>query len=160
MSLLFNMLSTLVIAFLPRSKPLLISWLQSRSAVILEPRKIKSLTVSTVYSSICHAVMGLDVMIFVFWMWGFKSAFSLSSFTFIKRLFSSSLLSAIRVVSSAYLRLLILLRYKLCLSWAAFLIAKSYLGLFNRTLPVSFLIPTINSLLFKATRVWQPLSHH
>ena len=58
MSLLFNMLSRLVLAFLPRSKCLLISWLQSPSAVILEPKKIKSLTVSTVYPSICHEVMG------------------------------------------------------------------------------------------------------
>ena len=66
MSLLFNMLSTLVITSLPRSKHLLISWLQSPSAVILEPRKIKSATVSTVYPSICHEVMGPDAMIFVF----------------------------------------------------------------------------------------------
>ena len=66
MSLLFNMLSRLGITFLPRSKRLLISWLQSPSAVILEPRKIKSLTVSIVYPSICHEVMGLDAMIFVF----------------------------------------------------------------------------------------------
>ena len=171
MSLLFNMLYRFVIAFLPRSKCLLISWLQSPSAVILEPRKIKSLTVSivplwlswyriclqcrrpgfdpwvgkipwrrerlptpvfwpgefhglsspwgpeeldmtvtvTVTPSICHKMLGPDVMILVFWMLSFKPAFSLSSFTFIKRLFSSSLLSAIRVVSSAYLRLLIFL---------------------------------------------------
>ena len=66
MSLLLNMLSRLVITFLPRSKRLLISWLQSPSAVILEPRKIKSETVSTVYPSICHEVMGPDAMIFVF----------------------------------------------------------------------------------------------
>ena len=66
MSLLFNMLSRLVITFLPRSKHLLISWLQSPSAVILEPRKIKSATVSTVSPSICHEVMGPDVMILVF----------------------------------------------------------------------------------------------
>ena len=63
MSLLFNMLSRLVVAFLPRSKPLLISWLQSPSAVILEPKKIKSLTVSPY---ICHEVMGLNAMISVF----------------------------------------------------------------------------------------------
>ena len=68
MSLLFNMLSSLVITFLPRSKCLLISWLQSPSAVILEPQKIKSVTVSTVSPSICHEVMGPDAMIFVFWM--------------------------------------------------------------------------------------------
>ena len=60
MSLLFNMLSRLVIAFLPRSKRLLISWLQSPFAVIFEPKKIKSATVSTVSPSICHEVMGLD----------------------------------------------------------------------------------------------------
>ena len=66
MSLLFNTLSRLVITFLPRSKRPLISWLQSASAVILEPRKIKSDTVSTVSPSICHEVMGPDAMIFVF----------------------------------------------------------------------------------------------
>ena len=79
-SLLFNMLSRLVITFLPRNK-LLISWLQSPSAVILEPPKIKSLTISIVSPSICHEVMGSDVMIFVFWILSFKPAFSLSSFT-------------------------------------------------------------------------------
>ena len=68
MSLLFNMLSRLVIAFLPRSKHLLISWLQSPSAVILEPKKRKSKTVSIVSPSISHEVMGPDAMIFVFWM--------------------------------------------------------------------------------------------
>ena len=66
MSLLFNMLSRLVIAFLPRSKHLLISWLQSPSVVILEPKKIKSVTVSIVFPSICHEMMGLDAMIFIF----------------------------------------------------------------------------------------------
>ena len=81
-SLLFNMLSRLVITFLPRSKSLLISWLQSPSAVILESPKIKSVTVSTVSPSICHEVMGLDAMILVFWMLNFKPTFSLSSFTF------------------------------------------------------------------------------
>ena len=109
MSLLFIMLSRLFITFLPRSKRLLISWLQSPSAVILEPKQIKSDTVSTVSPSISHEVMGPDAMIFVFWMLSFKPTFSLSSFTFIKRLLSSSSLSAIRVVSSAYLRLLIFL---------------------------------------------------
>ena len=66
MSLLFNMLSRLVIAFLPRSQHLLISWLQSPSAVILEPKKINSVTVAIVFPSICHEVMGLDAMVFVF----------------------------------------------------------------------------------------------
>ena len=109
MSLLFNMLSRLNIAFLPRSKHLLISWLQSPSAVILEPPKIKSATVSFVSPSICHGVLGPDAMILVFLMLSFKPIFSLSYFTVIKRLFSSSSLSAIRVVSSAYLRLLMFL---------------------------------------------------
>ena len=86
-SLFFNMLSRLVIAFLPRSKSLLISWLQSPSAVILEPRKIKSLTVSIVSPSICYEVMALDAMIFTFWMLSFKPAFTFSPFTFIKEAF-------------------------------------------------------------------------
>ena len=102
---LFNMLSRLVITFLPRNKRPLISWLQSPSAVILEPRKIK---LDTVSPSNCHEVMGLDAMIFIFWMLSFKPTFH-SPLTFIKRLFNSSSPSAIRVVSSAYLRLLIFL---------------------------------------------------
>ena len=77
---LFNTLSRLVIAFLPRSKRLLISWLQSLSTVILEPTKIKSVTVSIVSPSICHEVMGLDAMIFLFWMLSVKPAFSLFHF--------------------------------------------------------------------------------
>ena len=104
MSPLFNMLSRLVIAFLPRSKHFLISWLQSPSAVILEPKNIKSVTVCFVSPSIYHEVMGPDVMTFIFWMLSFKPAFhsppshsSRGSFV---------LLSAIGVVSSAYLRLL------------------------------------------------------
>ena len=109
MSLLFNMLSRLVLTFLLRSKRLFISWLQSPSAVIWEPKKIKSDTVSTVSPSISHEVMGPDAMILVFWMLSFKPTFSLSSFTFIKKLFSSSSLSVVRVLSSACLRLLIFL---------------------------------------------------
>ena len=66
MSLLFNMLCRLIITFFPRNKHLLISWLQLPSAVILEPRKIKSATISTFFPSVCHKVMGLDAMIFVF----------------------------------------------------------------------------------------------
>ena len=96
------MLSRLVITFLPRSKCLLISWLQSLSAVILEPRKIKSVTVSTVSLSICHKVIGPDAMILVFWILSFKPTFLIFSLIFTKRLFSSSSLSAISVVSSAY----------------------------------------------------------
>ena len=109
MSLLFKMLSSLVIAFLPRSKCLLISWIQSPSAMILEPKKIKFVTVSIASPSTCQEVMGLDAMILVCWMSSLKTAFSLCSFTFIKILFCSSLLSTISVVSSAYLRLLIFL---------------------------------------------------
>ena len=90
MSLLFNMLSRLVTTILPRNKGLLMSWLQSPSAGILEPQIIKSVTVSIVFPYICHEVMGRNAMIFVFWMLSFKPTFPLSSFTFIKRLFSSS----------------------------------------------------------------------
>ena len=97
MSLLFNALSRLVTAFLPRSKYLLIS----PSVVNLEPRIIQLITLCIVFPSICHEVMRPDAMIFAFGMLSCKSTFSLSSFTFIKRLFSSPLLSAIRVVSSA-----------------------------------------------------------
>ena len=107
MSLLFDLLSRFGIAFLPRSKCLLISWLQSPSAMILEPKKIKSVTAFTFSPSAYHEEVGLDAMILVFWMLSFKPA--LPSFTLIKRLFSSSLLSIIRVVLSAYLILLIFL---------------------------------------------------
>ena len=107
MSLLFNMLSRLAITFLPRRKHSLISWLHSLSTEILETKKIKLATVSTVSPSICHEVMVLDAVIFAFWMLSFKPTFSFSSFTFIKRLFSSSSPSAVRVVSLGYLMLLI-----------------------------------------------------
>ena len=110
MSLLFNMRSRFVIAFLPRSKHLLISWLQSPSAVSLESKKK---VWHCFHCFHCFPIYfpwsdGTRCMIFVFWMLSFKPTFSLSSFTCIKRLFSSSL-SAIRVGSSAYLRLLIFL---------------------------------------------------
>ena len=105
MSLSFNILSRFLIAFLPRSKRSLIPWLQSPFAVILEPKKIKPVTVSIVSPSIHRKVMGLDRMI-IFWTLSFRSDFSLSSFTFIRRLFSSPSLSAIRGASSAYLKLL------------------------------------------------------
>ena len=98
--LLYNMLPRLVIAFLPMSKHLLISWLQSPSAVIWEPKNRESVTVSIVSPSICHEVMGPDAMILVFQKLSFKPGFSLFSFTFIKRLLSPSLFSVIRVVSS------------------------------------------------------------
>ena len=129
MSLLFIMLSRLAIAFLPRSKHLLISWLQSPSTVNLETPKIKSVTVSIVSPSICHEVMRPDAMIFIFWMLSFKPAFSLSSFTFIKRLFSFFFAFYHRVESSVYLSLLIFLLAILILARAssspAFLIMYS-----------------------------------
>ena len=100
------MLFRLVITFPPRSKCLLTPWWHSPSAVILEPQKVKFVTVSP---SICHEVIGPDAMIFVFWMLSFKPTFSLSYFTFIKKLFSSFSRSAIRVVSSAKSRLSIFL---------------------------------------------------
>ena len=108
MSLLFNMLSRLVITFLPRSKRLLISWLQSPSAVMLMPRK-QCLSLFPQFPHL-FAMKWWDQMPWSFWMLRFKSTFSLSSF--IKRLFSFSSLSAIRVVSSAYLRLLIFLPHQ------------------------------------------------
>ena len=108
MSLLFNMLSRFIIAFLPRNRHLLISWLQSLFAMILETKSLQYATVSIFSLSICHGVIGPGVMNLVLWMLSFKPAFSCSSFTFIKGLFSSSLLSAIRVVSSAYLLLIFL----------------------------------------------------
>ena len=109
MSLLFNILSRFVVVFLPRNSCLLISWPQSPSAVILKPRKRKSVITSTFPPSICYAVMGVDAMILIFLIFSLKPALSLSFFNLIKRLFSSSLLPAIRVVSSAYLRLLMFL---------------------------------------------------
>ena len=100
-------LSRLVIAFLPRSKCLLISWLHS-CVVILEPKKIKSVTLSIVSPYICHEVMGPYAMILVFQMLSFKPAFLLSSFTSIKKQVFIFLLLAITMVSSAYLKLLLL----------------------------------------------------
>ena len=130
MSLLLNMLSRLVIALLPRSKRLLISWLQSPSVVILEPPQNKVFHCLHCFPiclpwnkrnvPIIFAMkMGPDAMIFIFLVLSFKPTFSLSSFTFIKRLFSSSSLSAIRVVPSAYLRLLIFLLAILILAFAS-----------------------------------------
>ena len=109
MSLLFNTLSSFVIAILPRSERLLISRLQSLSSLILKPKEMKSYTASTFSPFICHEVIGPDAMILVFWMLSFKPAFSLLSFVFIKSLFSSSSFHIIKVVSSIYLWLLIFL---------------------------------------------------
>ena len=103
-SLLFNIHCRFVIAFLPRSQHLLILWLQSPSTVILELKKIKSVTFSTFPPFICHEVIGLDAIILVFWMLSFKTAISLS-FHSHQEAFSSSLLSA-WMVSSVYLRIL------------------------------------------------------
>ena len=108
MSLLFNVLSRLVIVSHPRSKRLLISWLQSPSAVILEPPKIKSDTVSTVFPCICHEVMGPYAKILIFWMLSFKPAFH-PSLSLSSRGSLDPLYPAISVVSSAYLMLLIFL---------------------------------------------------
>ena len=108
MSLLFNILSRFVIAF-PSQEVSFVLWLQTLSTVILEPKKIKSVIVSIVSPSICHEVMGPDAIVLIFWILSFKPAFSFSPSSFIKRLFSSSLLSFIRVVSSACLQLLFLL---------------------------------------------------
>ena len=101
-----NTLSRFVIAFLPGSKHLLISWLKPLSMVmvILEPKKIKSVTASTFFTFYLPWIDGTGCHNLIFVMLSFKSAFSFSSFTLIKRLFSSSSLSAIRVILSAYLR--------------------------------------------------------
>ena len=95
MSLLFNMLSRLDIAFLPRSKCLLIFM---AAVIVCTDFRAQEYKVCHCFPSVCHEVMGLDAMILVFWMLSFKPDFSLSSFTFIKKLFSSSSLSAIRVL--------------------------------------------------------------
>ena len=94
MALLFNTLFKFVIVFFPRSKCLLTSWLQLPSAVILEPKKIKSATVSTFPPSICQEVMEPDAMILVLLMLSFKPAILLSSFTLNKRVFSLASFSA------------------------------------------------------------------
>ena len=99
MSLFRNMLLKFVIAFLPRSKHLLILWLKSPSSVTLEPKKIKSVTAFHFFPIYLPWSDGLDAMIFVLWMLNFKPAFPLTSFTFIKRLFTSSSLFAIGVLS-------------------------------------------------------------
>ena len=93
MSLIFNTVSRFVTAFLPRSKCLLISWLHSLSAVTLEPKKIKSVTVSIVSLPVCHEVMGLDAMMLVFWMLSFNPALSLKkNYTFIFMSYTTSCL--------------------------------------------------------------------
>ena len=97
MSLLFNMLSRFVIAYHPKSKHLLMSWLQSPSPVILKPKKIKSITVSIVPPSICHEMMGPDSMTLVSFMLNFKPTLSLSFLSFIKRHCSSFSLFALNL---------------------------------------------------------------
>ena len=105
-SLLFNSLSRFVIVFLLRSKCLLILWLHSLSTVILEPKKINSATVSTTSPSICHEVMGPDAMIFVFSVLSFNQLFHCPHSPSSRGSLVSSSLSAVRVVSCAYLKLL------------------------------------------------------
>uniref|UniRef100_A0ABM5GHK3 Cell growth-regulating nucleolar protein isoform X4 n=1 Tax=Pogona vitticeps TaxID=103695 RepID=A0ABM5GHK3_9SAUR len=107
MFLLFKMLSRFVIAFLPRSRCLLISRLLSPSTMIMEPEKVKSVTASISSPSIYQEVMGPLAMILGFLMLSFRPFLALSSFMLIKKFFNSSSLSVIRVVSSAYMRLLI-----------------------------------------------------
>ena len=92
----FNMLSRLVTAFLPRCQRLLVSWLQKPSAVILEPKKIKSVTFSIVSPSICYEMMGLDAMIFVFWMLRFFVVVCLFECWFLSQLFHSPVLPSPR----------------------------------------------------------------
>ena len=127
---LFNALSSFVIAFFPRTKHLLFSWLQLLAAVIFQAKK-KSVTVSTVSPSFWHEVMELDAMILDFLVLDFKPAFSLSFLTLMKMLFISSSLYAIRVVSSAYVRLLvsspvILIPYCNSSSWAFCMMYSTY----------------------------------
>ena len=111
MSLLFKMLCRLVLgcyhSFSSKEQVPFNFMAAVTICMILKPKKIKSVTVSTVSPSICHEVRKPDAMILVFWMLSFKPAFSLSSCTFIKRLFSSSSLSALRVVPASCVRLLI-----------------------------------------------------
>ena len=119
MSLLFNVLSRFVIAFLPRNKCLLISWLQSRSAEVLEPEKIKFLSVSVFFSIYLPWSDRTRYHDLMFWMLSSKTAFLLSSFTSIGKLFRSSSISVIKVVSSVYLRLLIFLKAILIPDWVS-----------------------------------------
>ena len=106
MSLLFSTLTTFVIALPPRGKHLIF---MAAVAVYAQPNKIKSVSTSTFSLSFCYELMRLDVMILVFWMLNFKPLFSFSFFILTNSLFSSSSFSAIRMVSSAYLRLLVFL---------------------------------------------------
>ena len=114
MSLFFNMPSRFAITFLPRSNHLLFLWLQSPSAVIFGAQENKVSHHFHCFPSTCHEVVGLDAKIFGFWKLSFNPAFSFSFFTFIKRLFISSSLSAIRVVLFVYLRLLYFSLQSLC----------------------------------------------
>ena len=164
-SLLFNMLSRSVKTFLPRSKRLnVIAAVTICSDFGAQENKI--LTVSIISSSICHEVMEPHAMILVFWMLIFKLAYSLSSFTFFMRLFSSSSLSAIRVVSSAYLRLLISLLAILNPVCASF--HMIYSALCNPALRFTWCIlhiskisrVTIYSLVVIVSQFWTSLLFH
>ena len=136
-----------------------------RSTVILEPKKIKSVTISIFSPSICLEVMGLDAMILVFWTLSFKPVFLLSSFTYIKRLFSSSLLSAISWVSSAYLRLLILLSAILilacetsslvfCMIYSAYKLNKQSDNTYSQCTPFPILNQSVVSCLLLTVASW------
>ena len=134
MSLLFNMLSRLVITFLPRSKRLLISCLQSPSVVILEPKRIKSDTVSTVSPSISHEVMGPDAMILVLWMLSFKPTYT----------------HAIKLLSSIFFLVILLLSHKVQ--------GQEYSLIFNVEILASFLVdllPDDSSPRFPRFPIWQ-----
>ena len=154
MSLLFSTLSRFVIIFLPRSEHLLIPWLHLLSAEILELKKIKYVTLSPLLFAMKWWNQ-MPSMIFIFWMFSFKPAFSTSTFTFIKRLFSSSSLSATRVLSSAYLSLLIFLPIVLIPAWTSTSLAfhKMYSAYKlnkhgDNIQPCCTPFPTLNSLLF------------
>ena len=144
MSLLFNMLSMLAIAFLPRSKHLLISWLQSPSAVILEPKKIKSVTFSTVSTSICHEMMGPDAMIFAFWMLSFKPSLhecSLGISNFLEEISSLS-------HSIAFLYLIALITYE-CLH-----VSPWYSLELHTQMGMSFLSSSVFQFSYVLSYVW------
>ena len=122
MTLLCHMLSSFVIVFLSKSKCLLISWLQSMSMTFCDAQENKICRYFHFFP-VCYEVMGPDAVILVFWMLSFKPAFSISSYTFITRLFSSFSLLDIRKISSAYLMLLIFLLAILIPAWDSFCLA-------------------------------------
>ena len=127
MTLLFNMLSRFVIAFLPRNNCLSVSWLKSPSALILELKKIKSVTISIISPSVCHEVMGPDAMILVFWMLSLSQLFPSLLLLFLVALFSLLMLMC---YSFAHIFILILFCYLELNLW------KAHLSYFNKVFPV------------------------